>query len=188
MMQLWLRYIALMAAAALMVPPPASAQEARLKNITLRRSGSELVVSFDVEGAFSQKVTEAVLRGVPAEFSFLVSLNRSRRMWFDKELASIEIGNQIKYDNLKKEFIITRPWMGEPPTVTGSYAEAQKFMTEIRDLPVIDLNRLEAGSKYELWAKAELRKMTLPFYLHYVFYFVTLWDFETDWYTLDFVF
>lgn len=159
-----------------------------MKNITLRRTGGALAVSFEVEGAFSKKVTEAVLRGVPADFSFLVSLNRVRKIWFDREMANIEITHHIKYDNLKKEFIITRPWKDEQPVVTESFAEAQKLMTQISDLPLIPLNQLQKGNTYELWAKAELRKMTLPFYLHYVFYFVTLWDFETDWHTVDFVY
>jgi len=39
-----------------------------------------------------------------------------------------------------------------------------------------------------LGAKAELNKLTLPFHLHYVLFFVSLWDFETDWYTIDFVY
>ena len=172
----------------LLAPPEVFAQEARLKNITLRKSDLFLTVSFEVEGAFSKSVTEAVLKGVPADFAFFISLNRSRRMWFDKELAAVEVRHKIKYDSLKKEFQIFRPWAGDEPAVTGSFAEAQKLMTEIRDLPLIGLDQLEKGRTYELWAKAELSRMTLPFYLHYVFYFVTLWDFETDWHTVDFVF
>lgn len=189
MKSLWVRFmIVIMAIGIVVAPEGVSAQEAVLKNITLRRTHNALAVSFEVEGAFSQKVSEAVLRGVPADFSFLVSLNRVRNMWLDKEMASVRITHHIKYDNLKKEFVITRPWTDKPPVVTESFAEAQRLMTEISDLPLIPLSQLEKGSTYELWAKAELSKMTLPFYLHYVFYFVTLWDFETDWHTVDFVY
>jgi len=35
---------------------------------------------------------------------------------------------------------------------------------------------------------AELDKIRLPLYLHYVFFFLSLWDFETDWYAVDFLF
>jgi hypothetical protein len=28
----------------------------------------------------------------------------------------------------------------------------------------------------------------LPFYLHYVLFFLSFWDFETDWYTVDFIY
>ena len=33
---------------------------------------------------------------------------------------------------------------------------------------------------------AELNKIQLPLYLHYVFFFLSLWDFETDWHSVDF--
>jgi hypothetical protein len=182
------RYIVAIAILWGLGPLVAHAQEARLKNITLRKANGALAVSFDVEGAFSNKVTEAILRGVTADFSFIVSLNRVRSIWPDKELASVIVRHEIKYDTLKKAFTISKPWKGGESAVTQSFAEAQKLMTEIHDLPLVPLDHLEKGTTYELWAKAKLSKMTLPFYLHYVFYFVTLWDFETDWYTVDFVY
>ena len=61
-------------------------------------------------------------------------------------------------------------------------------MTQIERLAIIDINRMQKNQQYELRAKAELSRMTLPFYLHYVFYFVSLWDFETDWHSVVFVY
>lgn len=166
----------------------ASAQEAKLNNITVASTQTQLSLSLEVEGAFSPNVTEAILRGVPATFSFLVSLNRVRNWWFDEELANRTITNTIKYDTLKKEFLIHRPWSGEPPVSTKSFAEAQSLMTKVRGFTIVSLDRMKKAQTYELWSKAELSKMTLPLYLHYVFYFVTFWDFETDWYTIEFVY
>lgn len=37
-------------------------------------------------------------------------------------------------------------------------------------------------------AMAELNKIRLPFHLHYVFFFLSLWDFETDWHTIKFTY
>jgi hypothetical protein len=61
-------------------------------------------------------------------------------------------------------------------------------MAEIDSLKVIDLNQLQKGTRYQIRTKAQLSKLTLPFYLHYVLFFVSLWDFETDWYTIDFIY
>jgi len=71
------------------------------------------------------------------------------------------------------------------------FQQAQKLMTEIDSLEVVLLSKLEKGSRYQTRAKAEVSKLTLPFYLHYVLFFVSLWDFETDWYTMytiDFIY
>jgi Domain of unknown function (DUF4390) len=166
----------------------AYAQDARLKNITISSTEKQLLVSMEVEGAFTQDVMEAILKGVPADFSFLVKLDRSRRWWSNEELADIEATHTIRYDNLKKEFSVYRSWIDQKPILTQSLAEAQSLMTQIEGLPIIDISRMQKSQQYELRAKAELSQMTLPFYLHYVFYFVSLWDFETDWHSVVFVY
>lgn len=171
-----------------MMPGTAGAQEARLKNITISSTEEKLLVSMEVEGAFTQDVMEAILKGVPADFSFLVKLDRSRRWWPNEELADIEVTHTIKYDNLKKEFSVFRSWIDKKPILTQSLAEAQALMTQIERLAIIDIDQMQKNQQYELRAKAELSQMTLPFYLHYVFYFVTLWDFETDWHSVVFVY
>jgi hypothetical protein len=171
-----------------MMPGIAGAQEARLKNITISSTEEKLLVSMEIEGAFTQDVMEAILKGVPADFSFLVKLDRSRSWWANEELADIEATHTIKYDNLKKEFSVFRSWIDKKPILTQSLAEAQALMTQIERLTIIDINRMQKNQQYELRAKAELSKMTLPFYLHYVFYFVSLWDFETDWHSVVFVY
>ena len=170
------------------MPAAAAAQEARLKNITISSADDQLLVSLEVEGAFTQDVMEAILKGVPADFSFFIKLYRSRSWWFDEELTDLEITHTIKYDNLKKEFSVYRSWIDKKPVITPSLAEAQALMTHINGLPIIDLNRMQKNEQYELLAKAQLSQMTLPFYLHYVFYFVSLWDFETDWHSVVFVY
>jgi hypothetical protein len=166
----------------------ANAQDARLKNITISSTDKKLLVSMEVEGAFTQDVMEAILKGVPADFSFLVKLDRSRRWWPNEELADIEATHTIRYDNLKKEFSVYRSWIDQKPILTPSLAEAQALMTQIEGLAIIDIDQMQKNQQYELRAKAELSQMTLPFYLHYVFYFVSLWDFETDWHSVVFIY
>jgi hypothetical protein len=171
-----------------MMPGIAHAQKARLKNITISSTEEKLLASMEVEGAFTQDVMEAILKGVPADFSFLIKLDRRRSWWANEEIADIEVNHTIKYDNLKKEFSVYRSWIDKKPIITQSLAEAQALMTRIEGLPIVGIDRMQRGQYYELLAKARLDQMTLPFYLHYVFYFVTLWDFETDWHSVVFLY
>jgi hypothetical protein len=166
----------------------AFAQDAKLTNIIVTNTRDDLLVYLNVEGAFREKMINAILSGVPATFSFLVHLYQVRDLWFDKEITDINITHTIKYNNLKKEFVITRSWENEKPIITKSFLEARRLMSEIDSLKVGPLGWLEKGRHYQIRAKAELSKLTLPFYLHYVLFFVSLWDFETDWYTIDFVY
>jgi hypothetical protein len=166
----------------------AFAQEASLTNITVSNTRDDLLLYLNLEGAFSEKLKKAILSGVPATFSFLAKLNRVRTMWLNDNIADITVIHTIKYDNLKKEFIVRRSWRNNEPEVTKSFSEAQKWMSEVNSLKIIPLGQLEKGQQYQLRTKAEVIKQTLPFYLHYVLFFISLWDIETDWYSIDFIY
>ncbi|MDI6687249.1 MAG: DUF4390 domain-containing protein [Desulfobacterales bacterium] len=166
----------------------AFASEARLTNIIITNTRDDLLVFLNVEDAFNDKIKKAVLKGVPATFSFYITLYHARNMWFDNKIADIKITHTIKYNNLKKEFIVTRSWERDKPSVAQSFEEAKNLMTEIDSLKIISLGSLQKGDQYQIRAKAELGKLTLPFYLHYILFFVSLWDIETDWYTIDFIY
>jgi len=171
-----------------LIPYNSFAQDATLTNIIVTNTRDDLLVYITVEGAFREKMKTAILSGVPTTFSFFIQLYRVRNFWPDKEIEEIEITHTIKYNNLKKEFMITRSWENNQPIVTKSFVEARKLMSEIDSLKTVPLSRLEKGSQYQIKAKAQLSKLTLPFYLHYVLFFVSLWDFETDWYTIEFIY
>ena len=166
----------------------AFSQEAKLTNIIVTNTRDDLLVYLNVEGAFREKMKKAILSGVPTTFSFFITLFKTRNLWFDKNIADIKVTHTVKYNNLKKEFIVKRSWQNGEPLVTQSFEEVQKLMTEIDSLKITPLNLLEKGLHYQIRAKAELSKLTLPFYLHYIFIFVSLWDFETDLYTIDFIY
>lgn len=164
------------------------AKDAKLTNIIVTNTRDDLLVYLSVEGAFTKKMADAVKRGVPASFSFFVNLYRTRSMWFDKKMADLTISHTIKYNSLKKEYAVTRSWDSSSPVVVQSFAAAKKLMTEIDSLKVIPLGLLEKGKQYQIQTKAKLSRVTLPYYLHYVLFFLSLWDFETDWYTIDFIY
>ena len=179
---------ALLLAFILIAHGAAFAQEARLTNITVSNTRDDLLLYLNLEGAFGEKLKKAILSGVPATFFFLTKLNSVRNIWVDRGIADIIVTHTIKYDNLKKEFIVRRSWRNNEPEITKSYSEAQKWMGEVNSLKIIPLGQLEKGQQYQLRTKAEVSKQTLPFYLHYVLFFISLWDIETDWFTIDFIY
>jgi hypothetical protein len=166
---------------------PVFAQEASL-SIKCNNTRDHLLAYVQLNDAFQEKITKAVLSGVSTSFWFHINLHQARSLLMDKEISDIQIIHTVKYDNLKKKFTVHRSWDGDQPKVTQSLKEAQELMTEIDGLKVVELKRLEKGNRYHLKAKAEMSKLRLPFYLHYIFLFVSIWDFETDWYTLEFVY
>ena len=170
-----------------LMPVAAGAQEAQLSDVVVTNTRDDLLLYLTVDGAFTEEMTTAILSGVPTTFSFLADLYRVRSMWLNKKIASRKITHTIKYDKLKKTYTVTRSWESEPQ-VTQSFSEVRKLMSEVDSLKIVALDKLDKGTQYQIRAKAELSKRTLPLNLHYVLFFMSLWDFETDWYTIDFIY
>ena len=167
----------------------ATAQEARLKNITLSSTDDErMVVSLRVDNAFTPDMLAALRQGVTTEFTFRIRLYRDRRMWLDEKLLALNLYHALTYDPVGAVFRVHRSWSSDPVVETRSLTEAQSLMSQIERLAILPLARMQRGEGYELRAKAELSKVTLPFYLRYLFYFVSLWDFETEWHSVFFIF
>ncbi len=169
-------------------PRLAQAKDATLTNIIVTNTRDDLLVYLSVEGAFTDDMVSAIHSGVPAAFSFFVKLYRARSMWFDKRLADLTLTHTIKYNSLKREYTVWRSWDSGSPVVVRSFDTAKQLMTEIDSLKVVPLTALQKGQQYQIQAKAKLNRVTLPYYLHHVLFFLSLWDFETDWYTIDFIY
>ena len=166
----------------------AFARDPRLENIILTNTRDHLLLYLTVKDAFPPKIVEAIQSGVSATFIFHIDLYRVRNFFPDKRIKGAQLTHSMRYDNLKKEYLVTRSWQESRRLTIQSLADAQKLMTNIDSLNIATLESLEEGRQYQIRAKAELNKMTLPFYLHYLLFFVSFWDLETDWYTIDFIY
>jgi len=178
----------LMIAMVLVLQSAGPARSARFEDLRISNLGQNLVVYLKVRGAFKDDMKEAVMSGVKTTFFFLITLKKIRDFLPDKTIANITLTHSLKYHSLRNEFVVSRSWEDDQPVVVKTFDEARRRMSEIDNIDLIPLKVLEKGERYQLRAKAEMGKVTLPFYLHYVLFFISLWDFETDWYTIDFTY
>jgi hypothetical protein len=89
--------------------------------------------------------------------------------------------HDVRFDALRKEYRIRRSWEKRIPLVVKDFEKAQSFFSEIKRFDVISLKRLRKGKHYQLRVKSELSENKahltgLP------------WEFETDWYTINFIY
>jgi hypothetical protein len=175
----------------LMAPVSVPAQDTSqpvLTDIKLANTRDDLLIYFKVENAFPPKIMQSIENGILTPFSFHLSLYKTGGSWLDKKITEIEIQSAIKYNSLKQEYMVSRPWKEEKPVVTKSFDEARDWMTRIDNLAVTPLTDLVKGEKYQIRIRAKLSRVTLPFALHYVFFFLSFWDIKTDWYVINFTY
>ena len=166
--------------------PSASAKGAYLADIALAEDGESLLVSFRVGDCFTEEMNRAIESGINTTFTYFVGLYEKRNMWWDRKLKAMKLNRSIKYDNLKKIYELRFSGQSDRTVTVRDFEEAKDLMAAVKKLQVTPLANLEEGGRYQLRMMAELDKIRLPLYLHYVFFFLSLWDFATPWYKVDF--
>ena len=144
-------------------------------------------LSFRVADCFTPELEEAVASGVPVTFRFRITLEKPGfPPLFKGNIVETVLEHTIKYDHIRKQYRVSLSEQPEKTLETGDPVAAGKWMSRVERYPVIALKRLEKGKPHLLMVKAELSKFRLPLNLSYIFFFTSLWDFETEWQTVPF--
>jgi hypothetical protein len=154
--------------------------KALIEGLHIAQGKGTFVISFSVQNCFSTKMEEAIKAGIPTTFNFFVRLHKKRPLVWDKKIADHHFQHRIVYDNLKQDFLVSLQEKGQEIRVQG-LGEAKRSMQRVEGFPVLSGRELEKGT-YELAIKAELDPVKLPLRLECILFFVSLWDFETDWF------
>ncbi len=160
--------------------------KAEIVNIEIGEDSGVLRVSFSIQNCFTPSMEEAIRSGVATTFRIRTVVEKPGALFFATVIQDVVLEHTIKYDYLKNEYQVQLPGTAGTARVTRSFAEAKEWMSTVRELPLLPLWRLETGQPYELRIKAELSKVELPLFFRYIFFFVSLWDFETDWQVVTF--
>ncbi|PIE58320.1 MAG: hypothetical protein CSA33_03770 [Desulfobulbus propionicus] len=182
-------YVCILVCILLALPLTISSKEAaspELKDIIVTTSNSHLLFFATVSNAFTPEMMEGVHNGLPITFVFQLQLTKVRNKWFDSDLVDTKLSHTLTYDSLKEEYTIQRSYKKGKMQRTRSIVEAQQFMAELNGLQVVSLKELQPEAPYAIRLKATLIKNTLPLGMHYVLPFTSLWNFETDWRTIEF--
>jgi hypothetical protein len=164
----------------LIFPLSAFCQRAAVKNVDVKGGNGVWRVSFDVENCFTEKMEEAIQSGIRTTFTFYVNLYQKRSWWKDRKVASAEFHHTVQYHPIQKVYQVK---LGEnhPATAALNLEEAKKLMSKVREFEIRSSSPLDPGIPGYFRIKAELDPVRLPLHLEYLFFFVSLWDFETDW-------
>jgi hypothetical protein len=159
---------------------PVHAKDAGISDLLVTNNSTHLLVYARVTNCFTKEMDAAILAGIPTTFTFLVDLYQVRNRWLDKKLIRLTVSHMIKYDNVKRVFTVSSDENKEPASFQD-YESAKRAMADLNGIHVALLKAMKRGEYYYVQIKAKLDKVRLPLRMEYVFFFVSLWDFETAW-------
>jgi len=163
-----------------MVPLSAFSQKASIKEVNIKGTNGVWKVGFYVENCFTKKMEEAIQTGIPTIFTFYLQLYQKRTWWRDRKVATMKFQHTIQYNPIRGEFQVTLE-ENHSSIVTTNIEEAKKLMAKVGGVEIRTSSPLEPWVPTYLRIKAELDPVRLPLHLEYLLFFVSLWDFETDW-------
>ncbi len=163
-----------------------AANKAQILDLTIDKLGRDLEVSFRLENCFTPKMEEAILNGVPTTFRILVAVDKPSPVLTKGDVVDFALEHTIRYNRLNNELQVHLPEHPQKFMVTRDFKEAKMWMSTVRSLPVVATCYLRRDLEYTLRVKAELSKVELPLFFRYIIFWVSLWDFETDWHSVQF--
>jgi hypothetical protein len=161
-------------------PLPVFCQQASIKDVRVKGTSGAWKVSFSVENCFTVKMEEGIQSGIGTTFTFYLHVYQKRSWWKDRKVASVHFHHAIQFDPIRAEYRVTLE-ENSSTVVTPHFEEAKGLMAKVEGVEVVSSSPLKPDVSTQLHIKAELDPVRLPLHLEYLLFFVSLWNFETDW-------
>ncbi len=170
------------------LPFAASDQSPEIKDIIVTTSDPDLLFFATVKNCFTPEMIKDVKNGIPIIFTFHLELVKTSRNWVDTTLVKSSVTHTMTFDSDKKEYHIAFSDQQDKVVTTVDLEQAKQLMAELNGVKVITLARLVPDAPYAIHFKITLKKGSLPLGLQRILPFSSIWDFETDWRTIEFRF
>jgi hypothetical protein len=156
------------------------ARDATITDILVTNNRENVVLYAKLVNCFTKEMDAAILAGVPTTFTLIIDLYREHSSWLDEKINRKIVKQTVQYDRVKKNFYVSS---AEGATATfQDFEGAKRAMAELSGIIVAPLKNIKRNEAFYIMFKAELGKVRLPLHMENVLFFVSLWDFETDWY------
>lgn len=135
-----------------------------IKDILLTRCHEQLCINFSLSGGLTRNIEKILQSGIPVKYQFEISLERKRFLW-DDELTHLELARTIILDNIRDEYILNFYYPSTKIITVSTLDQASDYLFNIKQMPIIFLQRLIKGEKYFLCIKARATKgkTSMPF-------------------------
>lgn len=145
--------------AGLLSAPAVQAQAVELKQLQLQRRDGELALEFSARLTLGSAIEDALHRGVPLYFTARASVYRDRWYWRDERIARVSRTWRLAWQPLTASWRLS---LGGLSQTYGTLSEALAPLSQISGWRLVELDRLEPGSRHHVEFSFGLDNHQLP--------------------------
>jgi hypothetical protein len=140
----------------------------------------QLNATLDIE--IPEGARRAIRDGVPLTLDVEIVVHRSRRLWLDETVATLQQHYELVYHALSERYLV-RNLNSDDQASFATLDAAVDSLRVISDLPILDRGLLVADTRHEISLRASLDVRTMPDTLRFVLFWTNDWRQRSEWYT-----
>ncbi len=156
---LWWAVVALLVAGFALLTTHAHADSIPVKSAELRAIDGEVVLNAEFDFVFNPTLEDALQNGIPLYFVLDIELSRARWWWLDEKVVQTALTYRVSYNALTRQYRVASGLLSQN---YGSLDEVQRYIGRITSRPVIRLDALTSGARYDAAVRLRLDVNQLP--------------------------
>ena len=146
-------------------------------SIALREDTYALDADFVI--TLTPTLEDILAKGVPLNFVVEAELIRPRWYWFNDKVAQVSLQYKLSFNSLTRQYRVS---LGTLFQNFATLAEAVRFFSSVRNLPVAERTALQPGSAYQAGVRMRLDVSQLPKPFQITALGSREWNLSSDWY------
>lgn len=150
--------------------------EVRAASIALREEA--YVLDADLEISLTPTLEDILAKGVPLYFLLEAELIRPRWYWFNDRVVAVAQQYKLSYNSLTRQYRVS---LGTLFQNFATLAEAVRFFSSVRNLPIAEKSLLQPGTAYQAAVRMRLDVSQLPKPFQITALGSREWNLSSDW-------
>lgn len=139
--------------------PTASADTIPVKTAEFRAIDGEVVLNAEFDFTFNPTLEDALQNGIPLYFVLEIELTRGRWYWLDEKVLQTALTYRVSWNALTRQYRVASGLL------TQNYAsleEVERYIGRVNSRPVIRVDALTKGARYDAAVRLRLDVNQLP--------------------------
>ncbi len=135
-----------------------------------------------VQYPVNEQIRGALQDGITLSFDLDVNVVRERRMWFDAEVASLQLRRELAYYTVSDRYVVRDVRSGEQASFP-TLELALDYLGTVDGWPIVVAPQLNPHGNYRVSIRAGIRRGRMPDALRTVMFWTNDWHRTSRWYS-----